>query len=166
MIGVRIWNIAIGAGSAVLLTFLFVQQRPVNPREHNRFTGDLELIKRLDAEVNRDLLDSRYDLLNSYDPFVEKLAEMRNAGADLRQIPSFIGGRKREQIEELLRSESALLTEKTRLVENFKSKNAILKNSLRYLPVLIAEASRAAADAKEVKLQSAVPAIAGGAPAP
>jgi signal transduction histidine kinase len=126
----------------------------VNPREHNRFTGDLELIKRLDAEVNRDLLDSRYDLLNSYDPFVEKLAEMRNAGADLRQIPSFIGGRKREQIEELLRSESALLTEKTRLVENFKSKNAILKNSLRYLPVLIAEASRAAADAKEVKLQS------------
>ncbi|HEY4742069.1 MAG TPA: DAHL domain-containing protein [Candidatus Acidoferrales bacterium] len=153
MIGVRIWNIAIGAGSALLLTFLFVQQRPVNPREHNRFTGDLELIKRLDAEVNRDLLDSRYDLLNSYDPFVEKLAEMRKAGADLRQIPSFIGGRKREEIEELLRSESALLTEKTRLVENFKSKNAILKNSLRYLPVLIAEASRAAADTGDVKLQ-------------
>jgi hypothetical protein len=28
-------------------------------------------MKQLDAEINRDLLDSRYELLSSYDPFVQ-----------------------------------------------------------------------------------------------
>jgi hypothetical protein len=117
----QIRNISIGAGAALLLTFLFVQQRPVDPRQHDRFLGDLQRMKQLDAEINRDLLSSRYELLSSYDPFVQKLEEMRKAGASLQLIPPFIGGRKREQIEQLLERESEVLSEKTRLVESFKS---------------------------------------------
>jgi signal transduction histidine kinase/DNA-binding response OmpR family regulator len=146
-------NMSIGAGAAVLLTFLFVQQWPVDSREHGRFIRNLQLMKQLDAEINRDLLNSRYELISSYDPFVQKLEEMRQTGATLQHIPSFIGGRNREEIAKLLKRESGLLSEKTLLVETFKSQNAILKNSLRYFPVLIAEASRAAAKAKDRQLQ-------------
>jgi signal transduction histidine kinase/DNA-binding response OmpR family regulator len=146
-------NIGIGAAAAVLLTFLFVKQQPADPEKHDRFVHDLQLLKQLDAEINRDLLNSRYELLSSYDPFVRKLDEMRSVGSNLHSIPSFIGGQQRDQIEKLVKRQDELVDEKTRLVEIFKSKNAILKNSLRYFPVLIEEASHAAAKAKDRKLQ-------------
>jgi signal transduction histidine kinase/CheY-like chemotaxis protein len=142
-----------GAAAVLLLTLLFVQQRPVNPQQHDRFLRDLLLMKQLDAEINRDLLNSRYELISSYDPFVQELEEMQAARADLQRIPAFIGGPKREQIEQLLHQESELLEEKRRLVEYFKSENAILKNSNRYFPVLIAEASRQAVQVKDRQLQ-------------
>ncbi|MGA2738768.1 MAG: DAHL domain-containing protein [Bryobacteraceae bacterium] len=147
----QIRNVSIGVGAAALLTFLFVEQRPVDPLEHDRFVRDLRLMKQLDAEINTDLINSRYELLRSYDPFVQTLEEMEKTAAGLRHIPSFIGGWKRRQIEQLLERESGLLSHKTRLVETFKSENAILKNSLRYFPVSIAEASRAAVKAKDAE---------------
>ena len=134
----------------MLLTFLFVQQMPVDRRQHDRFMRDLQRIKQLDAEVNRDLINSRYEILGSYDPFVQELEEMRQARAGLRLIPSFIRGR---NIEQLLERESEVLSEEARLVEAFKSENAVLQNSRRYFPVLIAETSRAAAEAKDTRLQ-------------
>jgi signal transduction histidine kinase/CheY-like chemotaxis protein len=147
-------NIWIGAGAVLLLTFLFVEQRPVDSRQHDRFTHDLQLMKQLDAEINRDLLNSRFELLSSYDPFVQKLDQMLAVDANLQIIPSFVGGDKRKQIEQLLKQESELLSEKVRLVETFKSRNAILKNSLRYFPTLIAEASQTPAATKDPQLQN------------
>ena len=153
MSAATIRNTSMGAAAVLLLTLLFVQQRPVNPQQHDRFLRDLLLIKQLDAEINRDLLNSRYELISSYDPFVRELEEMHAARADLQHIPSFIGGRQREQIEQLLSQESELLEEKRGLIEHFKSENAILKNSNRYFPVLIAEASRQAVQVKDRQLQ-------------
>lgn len=141
----QIKNLSVGVGAGLLLTFLFVQQKPVDSRQHDRFMNDLQRIKQLDAEINRDLLSSQYELLSSYDPFVHKLEELNRNEADLRLIPPFIAGRKREQIEQALKNQVEVFREKTHLLEMFKSQNAILKNSLRYFPVLIAEASRAAA---------------------
>src|SRR5579863_2997235 len=135
-------NIATGAGAALLLTFLFVQQRPVDPRQHHRFMHGLNQLKQLDTEINRDLLNSRFDLLPSYDPFVQKIQEMQGVENDLRHIPPFVRGDKEKQIHELLKQESELRSEKVGLLETFKSRNAILKNSLRYFPTLIAEASQ------------------------
>jgi hypothetical protein len=137
----------------LLLTFLFVQQTPVDRRQHYQFRLDLQRMKQLDAEVYRDLLRTRYEILKSYDPLVQKLQEVRQARAGLQLIPSFIAGRNRAQIERLLKSESEVLSEKERLVEAFKSENAVLKNSLRYFPLLIAETCLAAAEANDTRLQ-------------
>jgi signal transduction histidine kinase/DNA-binding response OmpR family regulator len=141
-------NIAIVAGAVSLLTFLFVQQRPVDSGRHDRIMQNFQAIERLDAEINADLLSSRYDLLSSYDPFVTKLKEIRKAEAGLQLLPSILSGTAaREQIVRLLAGESEVLTRKAQLLESFKSQNAVLKNSIRYFPVLIAEASRDAAGA-------------------
>jgi len=153
MTAAQLKNASMATAAAVLLTFLFVQQMPIDIRQHDRFLNDLLVIRQLDAEVNRDLFRSQYGLLNSYDPFVQKLEQMRKARADLQIIPLFVKGRDRNQIEQLLERESKLFSEKGRLVETFKSENAVLKNSLRYLPVLIAEASRAAVQAKDTETQ-------------
>src|SRR5580704_15493154 len=112
MTSAHIKNLSMGVGVALLLTFLFVQQMTVDRRQHDRFVRDLERIKQVDAEVNRDLVSSRSELLGSNDPFVQELEEMRQARAGLKLIPSFIGGRKRAEIEELLERESEVLSEK------------------------------------------------------
>ncbi len=146
-------NVSIAMGAALLLTFLFLQQQGVDARQHEGFASDLQLIRLVDAEINRDLLNSRYELLQSYDPFVRRLEDLRQAGARLQVIPSFITNRPREQIQLLLKHESKLLTEKAGLVEHFKSQNAILRNSLHYFPLLLAEASRQAMQARDRRLQ-------------
>ena len=140
MTGAQKTNLGIAAGAVSLLTFLFVQQRPADEGRHDRMMRDFQLIGRLDAEINADLLSSRYDLLRSYDPFVKKLEEMRAAGARLQLIPALMSRPSREPMQRLLAGESELLASKAQLVERFKSENAVLKNSLRYFPVLIAEA--------------------------
>src|ERR1700733_2854322 len=147
-------NVAMAAGAALLLTFLFIQQRPVDPQQHHRFMHGLNQLKQLDTDITRDLLNSRFDLLASYDPFVQKLDEMQQVETDLLRVPPFVRGDKRKQIQRLLKQESELRSNKVRLVETFKSRNAILKNSLRYFPTLISEASRTAAAAKDPQLQA------------
>jgi diguanylate cyclase (GGDEF)-like protein/PAS domain S-box-containing protein len=147
-------NASLGPGAALLLTFLFVQQRPVDPGEHNRFTRELQLTKQLDAEINRDVLYYRYELLGSYDSVVRQINEARKVDVQLRSIPRFIRGRRREQIGRLLKAQSDLLAEKVRLVEAFKSDNAILKNSIRYFPALVSEVSGAAVRDRDPRLQA------------
>ena len=144
-------NILLVSGAVALLTFLFVQQKPVDSERHDRVMLDFQLLARLDAEVNADLLGSRYDLLRSYDPFVKKLKEIQEAAAGLESIPELMSQPNRAQIVRLLARESEVLAEKAQLVERFKSDNAVLKNSLRYFPVLIAEASRAASGNKPMQ---------------
>ena len=138
-------SILLVAGAVSLLTFLFVEQRPPDSEQHDRVMLDFQLLARLDAEVNADLLASRYDLLRSYDPVVKKLNEIQEAAAGLQSIPGLMSRRNRGQSVRLLARESEVLSQQAQLVERFKSDNAVLKNSLRYFPVLIAEASRAAA---------------------
>jgi signal transduction histidine kinase/CheY-like chemotaxis protein/HPt (histidine-containing phosphotransfer) domain-containing protein len=132
-------------GVVSLLTFLFVEQRPPDSERHDLVMRDIQLLERLDAEINADLLSSRYDPLGSYDPLVKKLEEMRKAGASLQVIPSLMSRGTREHMAGLLARESEVLSEKSQLVERFKSENAVLKNSLRYFPVLVVETSRTAA---------------------
>jgi signal transduction histidine kinase/DNA-binding response OmpR family regulator len=141
----------LGAGAVSLLTFLFVQQKPVDSGRHDRVLLGFQSLERLDAEVNADLLTSRYDLLRSYDPFVQKLEEMREAAAGLQSIPGLMSRPNRERMVPLLARESKVISEKAQLVERFKSQNAVLENSLRYFPELIAEATRAAAGDKPVQ---------------
>jgi signal transduction histidine kinase/AmiR/NasT family two-component response regulator len=146
-------NVGIGAGAALLLTFLFLRQRPVDSREHDRFTNNLRLIKELDAQINRDVLKSRYGVLSSYDPFVKNLERMQQAIDDLQKVPCFPGESHRNDIDKLLTKQASLFSQKKRLVENFKSANAVLKNSLGYLPVLMAENLTRAEKLKDYRLQ-------------
>jgi two-component system, sensor histidine kinase and response regulator len=155
MTGEQKRNLSMAVGAVSLLTFLFVQQRPPDSGQHDQAMRDFQLLERLDAEIDADLLRSRYDLLRSYDPFVEKLREMRLAGADLQRLRPLMSRAASERMIPLLAREWDVLTQKAQLVERFKSDNAVLKNSVRYFPVLIAEASRSAAGNRPLQVHLA-----------
>src|ERR1700744_751003 len=146
MIGRHKRDIFGGLVVAALLTFLFWQQRSADTPEHNRFIANQQLLKQLDIEIGRDVLRSRYSLLGSYDPFVQKTQEMRKPQSDLRNLPSFVNPRERTEINRLLNAQTELLDEKIRLVEGFKSENAVLRNSLGYFPVLVDEVCKSTTD--------------------
>jgi signal transduction histidine kinase/DNA-binding response OmpR family regulator len=139
-------NLFAGIGIAALLTFLFWQQRSVDAGQHDRFIANLQHMKQLDTEISRDVLRSRYNLLGSYDPYVKKIKEMERIQSDLRDIPSFVNASERKDVNRVLDSQAQLLTVKFRMVEAFKSENAVLKNSLRYFPFIVDEIIHSTSD--------------------
>ncbi|MET0517710.1 MAG: EAL domain-containing protein, partial [Burkholderiaceae bacterium] len=95
----------------------------------------LRHLKQLDAEWDSDLLKSRIGINANYDPLAGSFSEL---SALLRESASVLGLQPHEDPRRLARSTDALLAvveEKAALVERFKSANAVLRNSLIFLPI-------------------------------
>jgi len=95
----------------------------------------LRHLKQLDAEWDADLLKSRIGINTSYDRLAGSFSRLN---ALLQKSAAELGTRTHEQALGLADSAArlqAVVQEKASLVERFKSGNAVLRNSLIYLPV-------------------------------
>ncbi len=151
---VRLRSLALGTGAALLLTFLFVRTQAIDARVHDRYSTDLRRLLELDATLNQDLLRARDRLLPYYDPLVVGVTELDRVGTRLRRPPDFVGSRGQTALGRLLAEHRAALTGKEAVIEQFKSRHAVLRNSLDYLPRLAEEVAGGA------PLQSRDPALA------
>jgi signal transduction histidine kinase/DNA-binding response OmpR family regulator len=124
----------------VALTYVFVQTRGINMDVHDNVVDALRDIKELDAELDRDVLQARFRLLSTYDPLVATLEGLRRVERHLRTGPDAIAGKGQAAIDSALDAYAHTVEQKEALVEEFKSHNAVLENSLRYLPIAVAEA--------------------------
>jgi PAS domain S-box-containing protein len=125
----------------------------MNSNQHNLYISDLRQINELDARLDEDILQARYGLLTHYDSIVNELNELKNSQKRLKKIPSFIDKREQREINQLLQAHIGLLQQKEELIEDFKSKNAIVKNSLSYFPIAVTNLSeKAATDSKNYEL--------------
>jgi signal transduction histidine kinase/CheY-like chemotaxis protein len=125
------------------LTYVFLRTRTVNVETHNQTVEALRKIKQLDAELDRDILQARFHLLATYDPLVETLAGLRGVERSLRTGSIAVAGKGHPGIDRALDAYASAVAEKEALVEEFKSHNSVLENSLRYLPIAVANASDA-----------------------
>lgn|GEM_PF-6292215 len=91
------------------------------------------------AALNENIIKARYQALSSYDPIVSTLRSLKVNQEKLNYIPAFIDREGTREIQEILDRKKTLLAKEEELIERFKSKNSLLKNSLRYLPELKAE---------------------------
>ncbi|MCZ6678143.1 MAG: ATP-binding protein [Candidatus Poribacteria bacterium] len=149
----RLPNLAIALGAVLLLTFLFVKTRAIDFEVHNQFIGDVRRLKALDATLNQDVLKSRYGQLTHYDPLVTALAELKRLQNHLQDIPPFIDKAGQIDIQRRLDDHAALLMQKEGLLERFKSRNAVLNNSLSYFPIIATElAAQAASSSSDREL--------------
>jgi PAS domain-containing protein len=131
-------NAFIALGIVLLAGFLLVKTQAIDHDAHDQFNSDLRRLKELDATINQDVLKSRQDLLANYDPFVSKLNEVKGLRNNLKKLAAsaHLG---QNEITQSLDAYGDVLAQKESLIERFKSDNAVLKNSLRYLPVLTTE---------------------------
>jgi len=127
-------------GVAVLsLLFLFFKAQPVDPDIHNVLAGDLRELQKRDIELGEAVLQNHFILLHNYDGLNSIMQRMLELSAEL--IQHHKDGTLPDTPE--VRRELSTIQEKTKLkadaLEEFKSNNALVKNSLIYLPRTIDE---------------------------
>ncbi|WP_299493023.1 DAHL domain-containing protein [Acaryochloris sp. IP29b_bin.137] len=128
----------LGASGALLLFGgLVTKSLSVDNQQHQDYRTLMAQQLDKDATVNQSVLKARYALLTSYDPLVRAMSEQLALQKNLKQVPDFVGNS--QTITAQLSDNGQIFTQKEELVESFKSKNAILKNSLTYLPELVKE---------------------------
>ncbi len=119
----------------VTLAFLFYKTQGDHSATYRASIDTLRQFKRIDATFNQNVLRLRYGLLLNYDPLLhgkrglERMVEQLHLRARLGHEGGFTDTRGYASLIE------SLVEEKLELAESFKSRNAILKNSTRYLPV-------------------------------
>jgi len=134
--GVR--NLLMVISGVILFSVLFIKAQAIDFTQHNRYVVSLRRINELDARINQNILQTRYGLLTYYDPIVNELKELEDLQKRLKQTPSFINQQGQMEIHQLLQAHVEVLQQKEQLIEDFKSKNAIIRNSLSYFPIAVA----------------------------
>jgi len=117
-----------------LVGFLLANARPIDPVAHSRTVGSLGKIQELDSELDEIVLKLRDALLTNYDPLVATSSLLKLYQKELGQGDYAVVG-----LDQDLKAPFAELTSrlaaKDALLEKFKSRNALLRNSFHYLPL-------------------------------
>lgn len=140
-----------------MLSWLYSKSTAVEPEKHLAFVSGMRSIKQMDANLNQDALRARYNLLVHYDPFVATLDQLHAHSSPFTQEPftsylQDLDPRLQKQISAL----KATIDAKTTLIEQFKSRNAVLKNSLRYFPTLTTQLLGQSKRTQQARLNEAV----------
>ncbi len=121
----------------VILTlgFLFTKTQDDYSVSYSRAVDTLRSFKRTDALFNQNILLARYNLLLHYDPLKEGKFQLESMADDVARGAYGVGYSHSRLIESHINTIAQLVKEKLELAESFKSRNAIMKNSTRYLPI-------------------------------
>ncbi|VVN99842.1 DAHL domain-containing protein [Pseudomonas fluorescens] len=119
---------------ASTLVFLYLKSNTNQTATYIESRDLIRQIIQLDARWETEILKARITISHNYDPLVSPLTEMTSLWARFETMES---GHGRDDSPQWRASHDAYLDaikEKTRLVEQFKSHNAVLRNSLAFLP--------------------------------
>jgi signal transduction histidine kinase len=94
----------------------------------------LRQLKQLDAHWELDAMKSRIGLNQNYDPLVDPLPDMGDLPQQLDALASPQPGDTPGRLAAAVAAYQDALKDKAALVESFKSHNAVLRNSLSFLP--------------------------------
>jgi signal transduction histidine kinase len=119
---------------ASTLVFLYLKSSSDQTSTYTESRDLIREIKQLNSQWDSEVLKARIALTHNYDPLVAPLTEMNRLWASLQQRGS------QHRHEDPARWQAGqdayrqAIDEKARLVDQFKSHNAVLRNSLAFLP--------------------------------
>jgi len=131
------WQMLLFGVAAIVLLILFFEAQPVDPNKHNALISDLRELQKRDTELGEAVLQSHYQLHHNYDGVVAIM---------LRIQEIFSGIAKHQEIGLLPYSPEVMheldilrqqIEQKSVALEDFKSHDAVTKNSLLYLPLQV-----------------------------
>jgi two-component system NtrC family sensor kinase len=138
---------ALVAGLIAVLAVLYAKSSSVDAQKKTQVEGYLRQLKQLDAEWNVDVLKSRMELNKNYDPLTSPLQLLGVLQQQLAREAQVV----REQgTQRALSDLQTVFDEKVEVVDQFKTENAILKNSLRYVPTAVDELRVQIRDARRI----------------
>ncbi len=129
-----LYRMTAAALAAGVLVVLFFFTEPVDLRRHNALLIHFSQLQNDEARLGEVVLQLNFNLTNNYDRANELMAHMQATWRELREGDVASDLRKRADFVQQLQLLDQKLTSKADALETFKSRNAVLKNSLTYLP--------------------------------
>ncbi|NUO53097.1 MAG: HAMP domain-containing histidine kinase, partial [Polyangiaceae bacterium] len=96
---------------------------------------DVRSLQALDARLNEQVMQSRQSLVTHYDDLAHTVTSLRELHQSLEKPPAFLPSADQGTVAGAVKASAEALADKTRLVEAFKSQNAVFRNSARFFPV-------------------------------
>ncbi len=133
------WQMSLIACAVALLLMLFVQAQPVDPDLHNLVVRDIAELQRKDTELGEAVLQLHYHLTNNYDAVAALMLRIDELDGALERHLETGALPDTPAMRQALGELHSQIEYKSRQLEEFKSGNAVMKNSLIYLPVMIGD---------------------------
>ncbi|MHC8373530.1 DAHL domain-containing protein [Pseudomonas sp. MDT1-85] len=131
-------NLLLLSGVALLLAstllFLYLKSSSDQTSTYAESRDLIGRIKQFNAQWETEILKARIAISHNYDPLVAPLNEMTQLWEQFETMGSNHGRNDSPIWRASHDAYHAAIQEKTRLVEQFKSHNAVLRNSLAFLP--------------------------------
>jgi signal transduction histidine kinase len=122
--------------------------RRVDARASERYGEDLRSLLALDFRLTSEVMKARSAIVSHYDGIVQTEAARKRLHRALRNLPAFLSTQERGELGAQLDEAERVRRDSERQVERFKRENAVLRNSLRYLPVMATELEARGLDAE------------------
>ncbi|MBA2675488.1 DAHL domain-containing protein, partial [Ramlibacter sp.] len=133
----------LGLVLAMVVAFLYTKERDLEDSAYFETIALLRQIKQLDAHWELDVLKSRTGLNQHYDALVDPVVSLNRLHSTLDDAIAARRGGDGAALAGASQAFGRALQDKTRLVERFKSHNALLRNSLAFLPTAASDAGGA-----------------------
>jgi len=117
-----------------LLTWLSLRAANTDAEQFDVVLREMDRLQALDATLHRDVLSARVGVLRNYDPLVRETNALDASVGRLRQLVT-TDTETASAIDRL----AIAVDQQGRLVEQFKSDNALLQNSLAYFALFSSE---------------------------
>jgi len=124
---------AASALSAVALTGLTLDAH-IDARSHASYDRALRRVVELDAQLNEQVAESYMGFVTHYDDLVRTWSHLSATADRLASVPGHLVDEQRTEQLDAVAAYRGELDEKERLLESFKTEQAILRNALRALP--------------------------------
>ncbi|MES2260433.1 MAG: DAHL domain-containing protein [Pseudomonadota bacterium] len=130
---------ALGLLLASVLLFLYLRTQDYDPSSYFENVALLRQIQQLDVHWELDAMKSKIGINQSYDPLVDSLPDLNVLPRQLKVGSALSGIGDAVLLAGNMAAFQRALRDKTELVESFKSHNAVLRNSLAFLPIAAEE---------------------------
>jgi diguanylate cyclase (GGDEF)-like protein/PAS domain S-box-containing protein len=135
----RMGSVAAAVGALILV---FGLTQPINLPRHNAMLEYFSQLQNDESRLGEAVLQLNFSLTNNYDQVTGLIDHMRATERELREGEVARALREDDAFMQQLQQLQQRLISKEENLEKFKSRNAVLKNSLLYLPLARDDAVR------------------------
>ncbi len=126
----KILILLVGLAIIFAVSVLFINTQSFENSSHSNIIDNLRKIKQYDAMLDRNILSSRYQLYHNYSLIDESIIQLQESINELKWSVIAKYAEESLRISDNLRKLVSAYEEKSEIIEDFKTDNALFKNSL------------------------------------